>query len=66
MSKSKLSRLQLINEFESAPDSMLFNQNTLAALFDCSTQLLKRNRWQGKGFRILRLDGRYCIESLMF
>ena len=38
MSKTKLNRLQLINEFESAPDSTLFNQNTLAAILDCSTQ----------------------------
>ena len=49
MSKTKLNRLQLINEFESAPDSMLFNQNTLAAILDCSTQLLERNRWAGIG-----------------
>lgn len=47
MSKVKYNRLQLINEFESAPDSMLFNQNTLAAILDCSTQLLERNRWAG-------------------
>ncbi|AOW56849.1 helix-turn-helix domain-containing protein [Legionella pneumophila] len=45
----KISRLQLLNEFESAPNSALFNQLTLAAVLDCSTQLLERNRWEGKG-----------------
>ncbi len=55
MSKLKFSRLQLINEFESAPDSMLFNQNTLAAILDCSTQLLERNRWAGQGVPYLKI-----------
>ena len=49
MSRNKVSRLQLINEFESASDSTLFNQNTLAAVLDCSVQLLERNRWAGRG-----------------
>lgn len=44
MSRKNVTRLQLINEFESAPDSTLFNQNTLAAVLDCSVQLLERNR----------------------
>jgi len=55
MSKIKLNRLQLINEFESAPDSMLFNQNTLAAILDCSTQLMERNRWAGEGVPYLKI-----------
>jgi len=55
MSKNKLNRLQLINEFESAPDSMLFNQNTLAAILNCSTQLLERNRWAGEGVPYLKI-----------
>lgn len=55
MSKAKYNRLQLINEFESAPDSMLFNQNTLAAILDCSTQLLERNRWAGQGVPYLKI-----------
>jgi len=56
MSKLKLSRLQLISEFESAPASMLFNQNTLAAILDCSTQLLERNRWAGQGVPYLKIS----------
>ncbi|MDF1647054.1 MAG: helix-turn-helix domain-containing protein [Legionellaceae bacterium] len=55
MSKSNLSRLQLINEFESAPDATLFNQNTLAAILNCSTQLLERNRWAGQGVPYLKI-----------
>ncbi len=51
----KLSRLQLLNEFESAPASALFNQQTLAAVLDCSTQLLERNRWEGKGIPYLKI-----------
>lgn len=45
----KLSRLDLLNEFESAPESALFNQQTIAAVLSCSTQLLERNRWEGRG-----------------
>ncbi len=51
----KLSRLQLLNEFESAPTSALFNQQILAAVLDCSTQLLERNRWEGKGVPYLKI-----------
>ncbi|BCZ96743.1 helix-turn-helix domain-containing protein [Legionella pneumophila serogroup 1] len=51
----KLSRLHLLNEFESAPASALFNQHTLAAVLDCSTQLLERNRWEGKGVPYLKI-----------
>ncbi|HHF7366145.1 TPA: helix-turn-helix domain-containing protein [Legionella bozemanae] len=43
----KASRLHLLNEFESAPHSTLFNQQTIAAVLSCSTQLLERNRWAG-------------------
>lgn len=51
----KLSRLHLLNEFEFAPTSALFNQHTLAAVLDCSTQLLERNRWEGKGVPYLKI-----------
>ncbi|CAM2896210.1 Uncharacterised protein [Legionella pneumophila] len=55
MSKNNVSRLQLINQFESAPESTLFNQNTLAAVLDCSVQLLERNRWAGQGVPYLKI-----------
>ncbi|STX37479.1 helix-turn-helix domain-containing protein [Legionella feeleii] len=63
MSKTKLNRLQLINEFESAPDSMLFNQNTLAAILDCSTQLLERNRWAGVGVPYIKIGGKVLYRK---
>ncbi|MGQ3888251.1 helix-turn-helix domain-containing protein [Legionella sp. CNM-1927-20] len=51
----KVSRLQRLNEFESAPSSALFNQQTLAAVLSCSTQLLERNRWAGTGIPYLKI-----------
>jgi len=54
MSKNT-SRLQLINEFEAAPASTLFDQKTLAAVLDCSTQLLERNRWAGQGVTYIKI-----------
>lgn len=55
MSTDKISRIQLLNEFDSAPNSALFNQQTLAALLDCSTHLLERNRWAGAGVPFLKI-----------
>ncbi|AWN74923.1 helix-turn-helix domain-containing protein [Legionella anisa] len=55
MSINKTSRLQLINEFESAPHSTLFNQNTLAAILNCSTKLLEHHRWAGEGVPYIKI-----------
>tara|TARA_Y100000588_G_scaffold368114_1_gene435639 strand:+ start:174 stop:449 length:276 start_codon:yes stop_codon:yes gene_type:complete len=55
MSVQKPSRLHLLNEFESAPQSALFNQQTIAAVLSCSTQLLERNRWAGSGLPYLKM-----------
>ena len=55
MSINTTPRLQLVNEFESAPASTLFNQNTLAAILNCSTQLLERNRWAGEGVPYVKI-----------
>ena len=55
MSINKLSRLHLLNEFESAPASALFNQQSLAAVLNCSTQLLERNRWAGTGVPYIKI-----------
>jgi len=54
MSK-KSTRIDLINEFEIAPDATLFDQKTLAAVLDCSTQLLERNRWAGQGVPYIKI-----------
>lgn len=52
---SSISRISLINEFESAPTSTLFSQKTVAAILDCSTQLLERNRWIGAGIPFMKI-----------
>lgn len=55
MTINKLSRIQFLNEFDSAPHSALFNQHTIAAVLSCSTQLLERNRWAGEGISYLKI-----------
>jgi hypothetical protein len=55
MPEQKPSRLNLLNEFESAPHSALFNQQTIAAVLSCSTQLLERNRWAGSSVPYLKI-----------
>lgn len=55
MSTIKTSRIHLIHEFDSASHSTLFNQNTLAAVLNCSTQLLERHRWAGEGIPYLKI-----------
>ncbi|HAU0776075.1 TPA: helix-turn-helix domain-containing protein [Legionella pneumophila] len=55
MSILNISLLDLLNEFESAPESALFSQQTIAAVLSCSTQLLERNRWAGTGIPYLKI-----------
>lgn len=55
MSIQKPPRLHLLNEFDSAPESALFNQQTIAAVLSCSTQLLERNRWAGTSVPYLKI-----------
>lgn len=55
MSTNKPSRLQLLNEFEAASNSTMFSQNTIAAVLNCSTQLLERNRWAGAGIPYIKI-----------
>ncbi|KTD66702.1 hypothetical protein Lste_2908 [Legionella steelei] len=55
MSILNISSLDLLNEFESAPESALFSQQTIAAVLSCSTQLLERNRWAGTGIPYLKI-----------
>ena len=65
MTLKKPSRLHLLNEFESAPHSALFNQQTIAAVLSCSTQLLERHRWSGGGVPYLKIGRKYCTEKAM-
>ncbi len=41
--KSQLSRIDLIQEYELAPDWALFSQETVAAIRDCSLATLGRD-----------------------
>jgi hypothetical protein len=48
-------RLTLINEYESAPDTALFSQLTLAALRQCSIATIERDRWAGTGVPFIKI-----------
>jgi hypothetical protein len=47
-------RLKLMREYELAPDSALFSQDTVAALRNCSIALIERDRWAGTGVRFVK------------
>ena len=47
-------RIELLVDFEQAPDTALFNQQTIAAVRDCSTATLERDRWAGSGIPFLK------------
>jgi hypothetical protein len=48
-------RAELIHAFEAAPDSALFDQRTVAAVYDCSTSKLERDRWAGTGIPYIKV-----------
>ena len=50
-------RVDLLAEFDGAPDWALFNQKSVAAIRNCSEALLERDRWAGGGIPFVR-DGR--------
>jgi hypothetical protein len=53
--KTKLSRLELINQYEEAPSSALFSQETIAAILDCSIATIERDRWIGNGIPFIKI-----------
>ncbi len=53
--KQKLTRIDLINEYEQAPESALFSQETVAAIRDCSLATLERDRWAGGGICYVKI-----------
>ena len=53
--KSHQSRIDLINEFDQAPDWVLFAQETVAAIRDCSLATMERDRWAGGGIRYVKM-----------
>lgn len=48
------SRLNLMQEYELAPDSALFSQETVAAIRNCSIALVERDRWAGTGIPFIK------------
>lgn len=53
--KPQLKRLDLITEYEQAPDSALFSQIMVAALLDCSLATIERDRWAGTGIPFVKI-----------
>jgi hypothetical protein len=66
MSSPKTTRLHLLNEFELAPQSALFNQQTIAAVLSCSTHLLERKRWAVAVSPTSKLVVKFSIAKAMF
>lgn len=55
MSTLEASRLNLIQEFESAPASALFSQTMVAAIRQCSIATVERDRWAGTGIKFIKM-----------
>lgn len=50
-------RLELITEYQLAPDEVLFSQITVAALRNCSIATIERDRWAGTGVPFIKMGG---------
>lgn len=53
--KTETSRLNLIAEFEAAPDTTWFNQEMVAAIRACSLATIERDRWAGTGIPFVKM-----------
>jgi hypothetical protein len=53
--KTKQPRFTLIQEYEQAPDWMMFSQETVAAIRDCSIATIERDRWIGIGVPFIKM-----------
>lgn len=51
------SRLDLIKEYELSPEWVMFSQETVAAIRDCSLSTLERDRWVGTGVPFVKMGG---------
>jgi hypothetical protein len=50
-----VTRLDLIQEYEQSPDWVMFSQETVAAIRDCSHATLERDRWAGIGVPFVKM-----------
>lgn len=48
-------RNKSLAEFDSAPETSLFNQTTIAHVRDCSTATMERDRWAGGGIPFIKI-----------
>jgi hypothetical protein len=48
-------RTTSLAEFNSAPDTTLFNQTTIAHVRDCSIATMERDRWAGGGIPFIKI-----------
>ena len=53
--KTQKTRNEILQEFEQAPLTTLFDQRIPAAVLGCSCSLMERNRWQGGGVPFLKI-----------
>jgi hypothetical protein len=44
-----------LSEFESAPETALFNQIVIAHVRDCSIATIERDRWAGTGIPFIKI-----------
>jgi hypothetical protein len=60
-------RSKSLSEFYSAPDTALFNQNTIAHIRDCSPATLERGRWAGGGIPYIKIGRavKYCKRDVI-
>lgn len=56
-------RLEFIHEFEEAPLSALFSQDSIAAIRHCSAGLLQRERVFGGGPQFQKIKGRVLYRK---
>lgn len=47
--ESHVTRINLLEEFNAAPDTTWFSQATVAAVRHCSESTVERDRWSGGG-----------------
>lgn len=53
--KSETHRLTLLHEYEQAPESAYFSQETVAAIRNCSRATVERDRWAGTGVPFVKM-----------
>ena len=46
-----------VSRFWNAPDEALFSIPVIAEVLDCSAAKIERDRWKGRGLKLIKLDG---------